>query len=134
MLAETSEKRGMIFSNLIDFDQLYGHRRDPLGYAQALKDFDDWLPKLEASLRPTDLLILTADHGNDPTHTGTDHTRERVPLLWKTTHPSFQPTSHGELHGFATVARLIMDSLNLRREVLAQLPDAESSTSLWNRS
>jgi len=70
----------LIFANLVDFDMLYGHRRDPEGYASALKEFDQWLagflPKLGA-----DFLMITADHGNDPYHAGTDHTRERVPLL-----------------------------------------------------
>ncbi|OXM88136.1 phosphopentomutase [Paenibacillus rigui] len=72
---------GLLFTNLVDFDSLYGHRRDPAGYAKALEEFDQWLPKLMEQLGPEDLLILTADHGNDPIHPGTDHTREYVPLL-----------------------------------------------------
>lgn len=72
---------GLIFTNLVDFDALYGHRRDPQGYARCLEDFDRQLPSLLEALRPSDVLILTADHGNDPTMPGTDHTRERVPLL-----------------------------------------------------
>jgi phosphopentomutase len=72
---------GMIFVNLVDFDQLYGHRNDVEGYARALEAVDDWLPSLEARLRPDDLLILTADHGCDPTTASTDHSREYVPLL-----------------------------------------------------
>ncbi|MCW1926619.1 phosphopentomutase [Luteolibacter arcticus] len=78
-----AEGRGhphLVFANLVDFDMLYGHRRDPAGYAQCLRDFDGWLggflPKVG-----DDFLLLTADHGNDPYHAGTDHTRERVPLL-----------------------------------------------------
>lgn len=73
--------QGLCFLNLVDFDALYGHRRDPQGYAQALVEFDQTLPAVVSQLRETDLLILTADHGNDPTHSGTDHTREYVPLL-----------------------------------------------------
>jgi phosphopentomutase len=72
---------GMIFVNLVDFDQLYGHRNDVEGYARALEAVDDWLPSLEARLAPDDLLILTADHGCDPTTASTDHSREYVPLL-----------------------------------------------------
>ncbi len=75
------DSRGLIFSNLVDFDMLYGHRRDVEGYARALEHFDARLPEIEAAMRDTDLLILTADHGNDPTYRGTDHTREYVPLI-----------------------------------------------------
>lgn len=72
---------GLSFLNLVDFDALYGHRRDPAGYSNALKEFDERLPEIIEKLGEDDLLIITADHGNDPTHTGTDHTREYVPLL-----------------------------------------------------
>lgn len=73
--------RGLIFSNLVDFDMLYGHRRDTEGYARALEVFDTRLPEIFAAMNDDDLLILTADHGNDPTKDGSDHTREYVPLL-----------------------------------------------------
>ncbi|WP_274364439.1 phosphopentomutase [Paenibacillus thermotolerans] len=73
--------KGLCFVNLVDFDSLFGHRRDPQGYAGALEEFDRALPELMGTLSGNDLLILTADHGNDPTHSGTDHTREYVPLL-----------------------------------------------------
>ena len=73
--------RGLIFSNLVDFDMLYGHRRDTEGYARALEHFDARLPEIENAMRPDDLLIITADHGNDPTFRGTDHTREYAPLI-----------------------------------------------------
>lgn len=77
-----SLERGLVFCNLVDFDMLYGHRRDADGYARALEAFDRELAALEAALRPGDLVLLTADHGNDPTFTATtDHTREYVPLL-----------------------------------------------------
>ena len=79
--ALNKDSRGLIFSNLVDFDMLYGHRRDPEGYARALEHFDARLPELEAALRDDDLYIITADHGNDPTMPGSDHTREYVPLL-----------------------------------------------------
>ena len=73
--------RGLIFANLVDFDMLFGHRRDVAGYAKALREFDRWLPSFLETIAPDDLVIITADHGNDPTWRGTDHTREEVPLL-----------------------------------------------------
>ncbi|MGQ3357115.1 MAG: phosphopentomutase [Phreatobacter sp.] len=72
---------GLLMANFIDFDSLYGHRRDPEGYGRALMAFDAFLPSLTAALRPGDLVIVTADHGCDPTYPGTDHTREHVPVL-----------------------------------------------------
>lgn len=72
---------GLCFLNLVDFDAKYGHRRDPEGYGQALMEFDQKLPEMLANIREDDLIIFTADHGNDPIHHGTDHTREYVPLL-----------------------------------------------------
>lgn len=74
-------KEGFIFVNLVDFDSKYGHRRDPAGYKQALEVFDSALPDIVDALAEDDLLMITADHGNDPTFSGTDHTREYVPLL-----------------------------------------------------
>jgi phosphopentomutase len=76
-----ADTKGLIFSNMVDFDMLYGHRRDTEGYAKALERFDSQLPSIFDAMRDDDLLILTADHGNDPTFRGTDHTREYVPLL-----------------------------------------------------
>ncbi|MFH1994262.1 MAG: phosphopentomutase [Nitrospinota bacterium] len=75
------EPDGLIFINLVDFDMLYGHRNDPVGYYKALKEFDECLPKIFGKLGDDDLLIITADHGCDPTFRGTDHTREYVPLI-----------------------------------------------------
>jgi phosphopentomutase len=76
-----AESRGLIFSNLVDFDMLYGHRRDPEGYAAALERFDARLPEIFDAMNSDDLLVMTADHGNDPTKEGSDHTREYAPLL-----------------------------------------------------
>jgi phosphopentomutase len=76
-----SEAKGLIYVNLVDFDQQYGHRNDVEGYAGALEQFDAWLPGFEQSLSAQDLAILTADHGCDPTTPSTDHSREYVPLL-----------------------------------------------------
>ncbi len=79
--ALNDDTRGLIFSNLVDFDMLYGHRRDTEGYARALEHFDSRWPEIEAAMRADDLLMITADHGNDPTYPGTDHTREYAPLI-----------------------------------------------------
>ena len=76
-----ADSHGLIFSNLVDFDMLYGHRRDTEGYAKALEHFDSRLTEIFSAMRDDDLLILTADHGNDPTFPGSDHTREYAPLL-----------------------------------------------------
>jgi phosphopentomutase len=83
---------GISFLNLVDFDALYGHRRDPKGYGQALEEYDTRLPEVFAKMTEQDLLIITADHGNDPTYHGTDHTREYVPLLVYS--PRFEQGGH----------------------------------------
>ncbi|GFN30575.1 phosphopentomutase [Paenibacillus xylaniclasticus] len=103
---------GLLFTNLVDFDSLYGHRRDPVGYAKALEAFDRAVPELEKRLGPRDLLIVTADHGNDPTHPGTDHTREYVPLFLYS--PAFvTPGSVGVRPTFADVAATIADNFGV---------------------
>ena len=79
--ALNADSKGLIFANLVDFDMLYGHRRNVEGYAKALEDFDERLPEILSQMRADDLLIITADHGNDPTFRGSDHTREYTPLL-----------------------------------------------------
>jgi phosphopentomutase len=81
LLALDRAESGLIFANLVDFDASYGHRRDPEGMAENIQRFDERLPELLDALTAEDLMIITADHGNDPTFRGTDHTRERVPLL-----------------------------------------------------
>ena len=79
--AESKDFNGLCFVNLVDFDALYGHRRDAIGYAKCVEEFDQQLGELLNNLKDDDLLIICADHGNDPTHTGTDHTREYIPIL-----------------------------------------------------
>ena len=101
---------GLLFANFIDFDTLYGHRRDVAGYAAALEAFDDRLPELLSRLRSDDLLIITADHGCDPTWHGTDHTREQVPILAWTTQASSQI---GRRDGFADIAATVAKHLDL---------------------
>lgn len=104
--------RGLCFTNLVDFDSKYGHRRDPVGYASALKAFDESLPELMEVMTEKDLLLITADHGNDPTHAGTDHTREYVPLIaW---HPAVnQGHSLGVRATFADVGATIADNFGV---------------------
>src|SRR5438477_2080231 len=75
------DTRGLIFSNFVDFDMLYGHRRDTEGYARALEEFDSRWPEIENAMNDGDLVMITSDHGNDPTYPGTDHTREYAPLI-----------------------------------------------------
>ena len=103
---------GLIFTNLVDFDSLYGHRNDPPGYAAALEAFDRRLPEILSSLREGDVLIVTADHGNDPTYPGTDHSRERVPVLVQG--PQVRPgASLGTRGSFADVAATIGELLDI---------------------
>ena len=110
------EFEGLCFTNLVDFDALWGHRRDVLGYAKELEAFDVKLGELMPVLKENDLLILTADHGNDPTYSGTDHTREKVPFLaWS---PSM--TKGGQLEEqdtFAIVGATIADNFNVQMPV-----------------
>ena len=102
---------GLLFTNLVDFDQLYGHRRDVAGYAAALEAFDATLPALMARCREGDLLVLTADHGNDPTWRGNDHTREQVPvLLWG---PGIAPRNAGSRSTFADIGETVAQHLGL---------------------
>ncbi|MER2152923.1 MAG: phosphopentomutase [Solibacillus sp.] len=103
---------GISFLNLVDFDANFGHRRDPIGYGQALEEFDRRLPEVLDALSADDLLIITADHGNDPTFPGTDHTREYVPLLVYS--PRFTAGSELQLREtFADIAATIADNFNI---------------------
>jgi len=99
----------LIFTNLVDFDMKYGHRNDPEGYGQALETFDKQLPEILAVLRPNDLLIITADHGCDPTMPSTDHSREYVPVL--VCGANAKPQNLGTRTTFADVAATIYDGL-----------------------
>lgn len=106
------EGNGFIFANFIDFDMLYGHRRDPIGYAAALQQTDQWLSSFLPMLGSDDVLILTADHGNDPTFKGTDHTREYVPLL--VYRPQQSGKSLGIRRGFYDIAQSLAALFNLQ--------------------
>lgn len=103
---------GLCFVNLVDFDALWGHRRNPEGYAQELEKFDVKLGELLPLLREDDLLIITADHGNDPTHTGTDHTREKVPFIAYS--PSMKENGQlPESDTFAVIGATIADNFDV---------------------
>jgi phosphopentomutase len=102
-------RRGLLFVNLVDFDMVYGHRNDAPGFARALAELDAWLPRFRASMAPGDAAFLTADHGNDPTTPGTDHTRERVPLL--AFGPAVRPAPLGERASFCDLGQTIAAGL-----------------------
>lgn len=110
--------RGFSFTNLVDFDAVYGHRRDVEGYRDCLEEFDARLPEIMANMRDKDLLLITADHGNDPSYAGTDHTREYVPLLAYS--PSFtasgvMPTGH-----FADISATIAENFGVNKAMIGQ--------------
>lgn len=118
-----SDFHGLCFVNLVDFDALWGHRRDPQGYAQEIEKFDVNLGELLELLQKDDLLIITADHGNDPTYIGTDHTREKVPLL------AYSPSMEGggqlpEGDTFALIGATVADNFRVK------MPEGTLSTSM----
>src|SRR5699024_2559716 len=109
---------GLSFTNLVDFDAVYGHRRNPEGYAQALEEFDARLPEIYEKMQEDALLIITADHGNDPTFTGTDHTREYVPILVYS--PSLKEPKELQATHFADIAATISDNFEVESTGLGQ--------------
>jgi phosphopentomutase len=116
---------GLLFANLVDFDQLYGHRNDVAGFERALREFDDALPAIRAALREDDLLFITADHGNDPTTASTDHARECVPLL--ALGEPVHPVSLGERATFSDLGATVAEWLNVgfRGQGTSFLPELE---------
>ena len=118
--------KGLCFVNLVDFDALWGHRRNPKGYAEELEKFDLNLGVLLGKLREDDLLIITADHGNDPTYTGTDHTRERVPFLAYS--PSMKESGKLETaNTFAVIGATIADNFEV------EMPENTIGTSILEK-
>ena len=108
----TLRGNGLIFANLVDFDMLYGHRNNPRGYAEALEQFDARLPEIETALRGAEALMLTADHGNDPTSSSTDHSREQAPIL--VTGPRLRRgVNLGTRGSFADVAATVAELLGV---------------------
>ena len=117
---------GMCFTNLVDFDALWGHRRDPKGYAEEIEKFDKNLGKFMEEMKMDDLLIITADHGNDPTYTGTDHTREKVPFL------AYSKSMEGngllpEENTFAVIGATVVDNFGL------SMPEGTIGTSVLDK-
>lgn len=111
-VSKTKDFNGLCFVNLVDFDALYGHRRNPIGYAECLEEFDNDLNEFIKTLKDNDLLIICADHGNDPTHTGTDHTREYIPLIVYS--KNINPINLGTRNTFADIGTTICDNFNLK--------------------
>ena len=124
-LAQT-DFEGLCFVNLVDFDALWGHRRDVKGYAEELEKFDVKLGELMKQLREDDLLMITADHGNDPTHTGTDHTREKVPFIaWS---PSMRGSGQlADAQNFGTVGATIAENFEV------SMPEGTIGSSILNQ-
>ena len=112
-------KEGLIFTNLVDFDMLYGHRNDPEGYGQALEDFDNRLQELYGKMGEEDILIITADHGCDPTTSSTDHSREHIPVLvyGKNVKPG---VNIGTRETFADIGKTILDFFNVENELVGK--------------
>lgn len=119
LLSQKRPAPHLLFANLVDFDMLYGHRRDPHGYGKALEEFDSWFSTLVPRIDEETLLLITADHGNDPTWKGTDHTRERVPLLLG--HPG-SPQNFGIRESFSDIAATITSWFGISHKGLAGSP------------
>ncbi len=118
-LVKDEDFDGLVFVNLVDFDTLYGHRNNPKGFAEALQEFDAQLGELLNVLKDYDLLAITADHGNDPTYPGTDHTREHVPIL---VYSGFtKPVNLGVRKSFADLAKTLADYFQLPGDVKEKL-------------
>lgn len=117
--AMEEEFSGLIFTNLVEFDSLYGHRRNPEGYGNAIMDFDKRLPEIFQSMKDEDILIITADHGNDPTHSGFDHTREYVPIMiyGKNINPA---VNLGTRKTFADLGQSIADYLGVQKTTMGE--------------
>jgi phosphopentomutase len=103
--------RSLLFANCVDFDTNFGHRRDVSGYANALEEFDAYIPPLRAAMKPGDVAIITADHGCDPTFPGSDHTREYIPVL--AFGDSITPGPIGRRAGFADIGQSLAGHLGL---------------------
>lgn len=113
MLSEVEE--GLIFTNLVDFDMLYGHRRDVEGYAVALQEFDARVPEIMEAMGEDDLLIITADHGCDPGYKGTDHTREYIPIMMYSNSMNHE-VNMGEKDSFACISGIVENWLQIERK------------------
>ena len=106
---QNKDFKGLCFVNLVDFDMVYGHRRDVDGYAKALTEFDEWLGVFIKNMRKDDALIITADHGCDPLYKGTDHTRECVPFVLYG--DAFEPENIGTINGYDYISDIVKEIL-----------------------
>jgi phosphopentomutase len=110
---------GFLFTNLVDFDSKYGHRRDPAGYGKAIEEFDSRLPEIISAMKPEDILILCADHGNDPAHSGWDHTREHVPVILYGKNIK-QSVNLGTRKSFADISATIAEYLSVSKAQIGE--------------
>ncbi|SFC10129.1 phosphopentomutase [Streptococcus equinus] len=110
--------KGLSFTNLVDFDAMYGHRRNAAGYRDCLEDFDKRMPEILENMKEDDLLLITADHGNDPTYTGTDHTREYIPLLAYS--PAFKGNGILPVGHFADISATIAENFGVEKAMIGQ--------------
>lgn len=111
-LAKERDFKGLCYLNLVDFDALYGHRRNAEGYKECLEEFDKQLGELMSVIKEDDLILITADHGNDPTWKGTDHTREYVPVLAYA--KSINPVDLGTRNSFADLGQTVAENFNIK--------------------
>jgi phosphopentomutase len=117
--AMNADFEGFLFTNLVDFDSKYGHRRDPVGYGRAIEEFDSRLPEIISTMKSEDILILVADHGNDPIHSGWDHTREHVPVLLYG--KSIKPGANlGTRTSFADISATIAEYLSIPKSQIGE--------------
>jgi phosphopentomutase len=116
--AMRSQPSGFLMANLVDFDMLYGHRQDPHGFARALTEFDAVLPRMRSLLREGDILLITADHGNDPTDNSTDHTREYVPVLIATQRGP-KNIALGTRQSFADAGKTVLEYFGIQSRTIA---------------
>ncbi len=112
---QSKDFHGICFTNLVDFDMQFGHRRDADGYTNALNEFDKWLGSFKGKMLPEDVLIITADHGCDPCHSGTDHTREHIPVLIYG--KEIKPKNLGTRAGFCDIAATVLSLLGAEGEI-----------------
>jgi phosphopentomutase len=113
------DTEGLIFTNLVEFDMIFGHRNDVEGYGNALKEFDDRLPEILDTLKEDDLLIITADHGCDPTTESTDHSREYVPIVFYGKGIK-ENNNLNTIESFGSIARTILDNFNIENDLVGE--------------
>ena len=114
-IVKRNDWEGLCFVNLVDFDSQFGHRRDAVGYARAIEGFDRDLKPIIDSMKEDDYLMITADHGNDPTFPGSDHTREYIPLISYSKHKDFKPGNFGICESFASIGQVLANNFGVKK-------------------